>query len=137
LADLVEGTSLFLPVLVEGALFYVGDAHACQGNGEVNLSAIETAMRTSRLRVSLLEDPPIRHPHATTPEHFITLAFDVDLDEAARLAVRNMIDWLSHEHQLSPTDAYSLCSVAADVCITQVVNQVRGAHTKVLKRLFR
>jgi acetamidase/formamidase len=136
LADLVEGTSLFLPVFVEGALFYVGDAHACQGNGEVNLSAIETAMRTSRLRVGLLEDPPIRRPYATTPEHFITLAFDPDLDEAVRLAVRNMIDWLSHEHQLSRADAYSLCSVTVDACITQVVNQARGAHAKVSKRVF-
>lgn len=136
LTDLVAGTSLYLPVFVDGARFYVGDAHACQGDGEVNLSAIETAMRRSCLRLSLLDGPPIPRPRAETPSHFITLAFDTDLDEAVRLAIRDMIDWLVGEYGLSRRDAYSLCSVGVDVGVTQIVNLTRGAHAKLPRAIF-
>lgn len=136
LADLVAGTSLFLPVFVEGARFSLGDAHACQGDGEVNLSAIETALDVARLRLTVLDRPPIERPRAETATHFITLGFDEDLDVAVRLAVRDMIDWLVAEHGLSRDDAYALCSIAVDVSVTQVVNRKRGAHAKLPKSLF-
>jgi acetamidase/formamidase len=116
-------------------MLYVGDAHACQGDGEVNLSALETAARTATLRVELL-DGPLERPRAETDEHVITLAFADDLDDAVALAVHDMIAWIAAHHGLSRAEAYSLCSLAADVGVTQVVNRMRGAHTKVRKAVF-
>ena len=136
LADLVTGTTLFLPVFVDGALFYAGDAHACQGDGEVNLTAIETAMREARLRLSLADGPSIPRPRAETAEHLITLAFDEDLDVAAKVAVRDMVAWLADDWKLAPEDAYALCSLAVDLSVTQVVNKNRGIHAKLPKAIF-
>jgi acetamidase/formamidase len=136
LANLTAGTTLFLPVFVDGARFYAGDAHACQGDGEVNLTAIETAMAEARLRLSLADGPAIERPRAETAEHLITLAFDEDLDVAAKTAVRDMIGWLADDWKLSARDAYALCSLAVDLSVTQVVNKNRGIHAKLPKAIF-
>jgi acetamidase/formamidase len=136
LADLTAGTTLFLPVFVDGARFYAGDAHACQGDGEVNLTAIETAMSEARLRLSLADGPAIERPRAETAEHLITLAFDQDLDVAAKVAVRDMVRWLGDDWKLSACDAYALCSLAVDLSVTQVVNKNRGIHAKLPKAIF-
>jgi acetamidase/formamidase len=136
LAGLVAGSTLFLPVFADGARFYAGDAHACQGDGEVNLTAIETAMREARLTISLVDGPSLVRPRAETADHFITLAFDEDLDVAARLAVRDMIGWLVEDWKLAPSEAYALCSLAGDLAVTQVVNRNRGVHVKLPKAVF-
>lgn len=134
--ELVEGAVLYLPVQVDGALFSAGDAHSRQGHGEVCLTAIETAMDEARLRFSLLEGREWPQPRVETPEAWITVGLDPDLLKAARAAVRDMMRLLGEQYGLKRDDAYSLCSVAADLSVTQVVNGVRGVQARLSKALF-
>lgn len=134
--ELTEGAVLYLPVWVDGAGFGAGDAHSKQGHGEVCLTAIETAMREARLRFSLLEQARWTQPRIETPDLWITTGFDPDLLTASQAAVRDMIRLLGERYDLSAEDAYSLCSVAVDLSVTQVVNRVRGVHARLPKRLF-
>ena len=91
LKDLVEGSTLYLPIWNDGALFYAGDGHALQGNGEVDVTALEVGMEEARLRLSVLDRPPLELPRAETATAWITLGFGNSLDEAARQATRAMI----------------------------------------------
>lgn len=125
--ELLPGTRLFLPVANEGALFSVGDGHAAQGDGEVNQTAIETSL-DGRFRLTVRRDIKLTWPFAVTPTHLMTMAFHEDLDDAARLAMRDMVGLLERYYALSFHDAYRLCSVAADMRITQFVNGNRGIH---------
>ncbi|CAA9547672.1 MAG: Acetamidase/Formamidase [uncultured Thermoleophilia bacterium] len=127
---LVAGATLWLPVHVPGASFSVGDAHACQGDGEVCVSALECPMRAS-LRFTLerrtTPGPSWRSPGALTPSsdtqgYHATSGISDDLMEGARGAVRAMIDWLAEEHGLARPDAYMLCSLAGDLKIHEVVD---------------
>lgn len=127
LTELVVGTTLLLPVFRDGARFYCGDAHAVQGDGEVNQTAIETAMETARLRFSLVKGAGLSTPRAVTGTHRISMGFGATLEDAAQGAVADLVHWLEDEG-LSPDDAYSLCSIAADVRVTQMVNGVVGVH---------
>jgi acetamidase/formamidase len=133
--ELIAGTKLFLPVHVDGALFSCGDGHAAQGDGEVCVSAIETSL-TGRFRLKLNRDLHLEWPLAETPSHMITMAFDPDLGTAARIAVRCMLDLLVGRKGLSREDAYMLCSLAADVRVTQMVNNQNGIHVMLEKRYF-
>ena len=134
--DLVVGSSFFLPVFADGALFYAGDAHASQGCGEVDQTAIETAFPSARLRFSLSDEPSLTRPRAETPEHYITMGFDEDLRSAGRLAVGDMVDFLVAAKGLSEEEAYALCSIAGDLAVTQVVNINQGIHVRMPKALF-
>lgn len=134
--SLVAGTTLYLPVWVPGALFSPGDAHAAQGNGEVSVTAIETSMRSARLEFHLRDDLPLERPMAETPTHWMTMGFDPDLDEACKIAIRDMIAFLGRRWGLSQSDAYSLCSVAVDLEVTQVVDGNRGIHALLPKAIF-
>lgn len=125
--DLVAGTTLHLPVWHPGGLFSVGDGHAAQGHGEVCLTAVETAL-TGTFRITLEKGSKLSSPWAETPSHVITLGFDEDLDAAARKALRAMIRLIGQETGLSPEDAYSLCSIACDLHVTQLVNVHKGVH---------
>jgi acetamidase/formamidase len=125
--ELVPGARLFLPIWVEGALFSVGDGHAAPGVGEVNQTAIETRLQ-GRLRLSIRRDLEIDLPFAATRDHLMTMAFNESLDNAARLAMRSMIRLLETHYHLAFHDAYRLCSVAADMRVTQFVNGNRGIH---------
>jgi acetamidase/formamidase len=125
--ELLPGTRLLLPVAVESALFSVGDGHAAQGDGEVNQTAIETSL-DGHLRLSIRRDVELEWPMAVTPTHLMTMAFHEDLDGAARLAMRSMIRLLQDHYGLSFHDGYRLCSVAADMRVTQFVNGNRGIH---------
>jgi acetamidase/formamidase len=125
--ELGPGAVLYLPVFEPGALFSCGDGHAAQGHGEVNLTAIETAL-TGTFRLTIETKEKLERPRAETPTHFITMAFDPDLDQAMKVALRDMIDFIAQQSGLSRADAYSLCSIAADVIVTQVVNGDRGIH---------
>lgn len=129
------GATLHLPVFNPGALFSVGDGHAAQGDGEVCLTAIETALRGT-LRLSVKAGTSIRRPWAETASHWITMSFDEDLDRAAQDAVREMIALIVSRGGLSAADAYTLCSVAADVHVTQLVNVNKGAHVMLAKALL-
>lgn len=125
--ELLPGTRLLLPIANDGALFSVGDGHAAQGDGEVNQTAIETSL-DGRLRLSVRRGLALDWPVAVTPTHLMTMAFHDDLDGAARLAMRSMIRLLQDHHALPFHDAYRLCSIAADMRVTQFVNGNRGIH---------
>ena len=111
--DLVVGTTLFIPVHVKGALFEVGDGHAGQGNGEVDITAMETSL-VGTFRFVVRKDMHLKWPRGETPTHWIAMGLDPDLTQALILAVREAIDFLVTEKHLSREDAYALCSVAVD-----------------------
>ena len=125
--ELTAGAVLHLPVWTAGALLSVGDGHAVQGDGEVCLTAVETGL-AGRLRVDLVKGAGLAGPWAETPDHLVTMGFDPDLDEAARIALRAMIALVTGRTGLSAGDAYRLCSVAADLRVTQLVNRHKGIH---------
>jgi acetamidase/formamidase len=134
--DLVAGTVLYLPVHVPGALLSIGDGHALQGDGEVTGTALETSLRgTFELRV--LKGQRLRWPRAETPTHYIAMGLHEDLDEATKLAVREMVEFLMAEKKLSRDEAYMLCSLAADLHVTQAVDATKGVHATLAKSLFK
>ncbi|HYZ25759.1 MAG TPA: acetamidase/formamidase family protein [Geminicoccaceae bacterium] len=126
--ELVAGTTLYLPVWHDGALFSTGDGHAAQGDGEVCVTAIETAL-TGTFEFHLRRDMgSLRFPQAETADAHITMAANADLDDAAKDALRDMIALIQRLTNLDATEAYMLCSLAADVRITQLVNEQKGCH---------
>ncbi|HMC84598.1 MAG TPA: acetamidase/formamidase family protein [Chitinophagaceae bacterium] len=133
--DLVAGTSLFIPVHIKGALFEIGDGHAAQGNGEVDITAIETSL-IGNLQFIVHKGKKINWPRAESSTHIITMGCDRDLNAATHIAVREMIKYLMEEKKLSQADAYMLCSVAADVNITQLVDGNVGVHVLLPKAVF-
>jgi acetamidase/formamidase len=133
--ELVAGTTLYLPVHVPGALFEIGDGHAGQGNGEVDITALETSL-VGTIQFVVRKDLKIDYPQAETPTHYISMGFDDDLSEATRLAVRHMIDFLVREKHLSRDDAYMLTSVAGDVDISELVDNNKGVHVMLPKAIF-
>ena len=136
LSEMVEGSTMFIPVWKPGALIYTGDSHAVQGDGEINLSALETRMQELRIEVVLHKQKNFAWPVAETPTHWITLGLDKDLNVAMALAARNAIDFLAAHADLTRLDAYALCSIAVSFRVTQVVDIVRGVHAMIPKNLF-
>ncbi|HVC45639.1 MAG TPA: acetamidase/formamidase family protein [Terracidiphilus sp.] len=132
---LVAGTKLFIPVFAKGALFEVGDGHAGQGNGEVDITAMETFL-SGTFRFVVHKDMHLLWPRAETPTSYISMGFSPDLKEAAKLAVRDMINFLVEQKHLSRDDAYMLTSVAVDVDITQLVDGNVGVHAICPKDIF-
>jgi acetamidase/formamidase len=133
--ELVAGATLFIPVHAEGALFEAGDGHAGQGNGEVDITAMETFL-TGTFRFIVHKDRHLLWPRAETPSSYISMGFSPDLKEATTLAVRDMINFLVDEKHLSRDDAYMLSSVAVDVDITQLVDGNVGVHAICPKNIF-
>jgi acetamidase/formamidase len=131
--ELVAGTTLYLPVFNDGALFSVGDGHGAQGDGEVCVTAIEMAL-SGTFRLTARNDLTLALPRAETPTHVMTMAFDPDLDTAAREALRDMIALIGERKGLSRADAYRLCSLAADLRVTQNVNGNNGIHVMLERR---
>jgi acetamidase/formamidase len=134
--DLGAGSTLYLPVQVPGALLSIGDGHAVQGHGEVALSAIETSLK-GEIQVVLHKQQHLRWPRAETATHYITMGLHTDLDEAAKIATREMLDWIVQTRGLSRDDAYLLASAAMDLYVTQVVDGTKGVHAMLAKSLFR
>jgi acetamidase/formamidase len=132
LKELTAGTTLYLPVWTAGALFSVGDGHGVQGDGEVCLTALETALRGTFTLV-LRKDMRLPLPRAETATHHITMAFDPDLDNAARTALRQMIALVRERTGLEADEAYMLCSLAADLRVTQLVDGNKGIHAMLAK----
>jgi acetamidase/formamidase len=133
--ELVEGTTLYIPIHAKGALFQVGDGHAGQGNGEVDITAMETAL-TGTFEFVVRKDMHLKWPRAETPTHYIAMGLHEDLTEATKLAVREAIDFLVTEKHLSRDDAYMLASVAVDFDITQLVDGNKGVHAMIPKSIF-
>jgi acetamidase/formamidase len=133
--ELVAGSTLYLPVFNKGALFEIGDGHAGQGNGESDITAMETSL-IGTLQFIVRKDMHVTYPRAETPTHYIAMGFDDDLSVATHKAVRNMIDFLVNERHLSRDDAYMLTSVAGDVDITELVDRNKGVHVMMPKAIF-
>jgi acetamidase/formamidase len=131
--ELVAGTTLYLPIQVDQALFSVGDGHGVQGDGEVCVTAIETGL-IGTFELIVRQDLALEWPRAETPTHVITMAFDPDLDDCVVLALRQMVDLVAKGVGIKSQEAYALCSLAADVRVTQVVNGAKGVHVMLDKR---
>ena len=136
--ELGPGSSLYLPVHAPGGLFSCGDGHGAQGDGEVCVTAIETALLgTFELVLHKAGDgPPLTYPRGETPTHWITMGMDPDLDRCLEMALRDMIALLGDKAGLSREDAYTLCSLAVDFRITQSVNGHKGVHGLLRKDLM-
>ncbi|MDE5446621.1 amidase [Bradyrhizobium sp. CSA207] len=132
--ELGAGATLHLPVFVPGAQFSCGDGHGVQGDGEVCVTAIETALQ-GRFRLTLRKDLRLDYPRAETPSHYMTMAMDPDLDQCVVRALRDMIVLLGEKRNLSREDAYTLCSLAADLRVTQTVNGSKGIHCMIEKAI--
>jgi acetamidase/formamidase len=133
--ELVAGATLYIPVAAKGALFQAGDGHAAQGNGEVDITALETYL-SGTFRFVVHKNRHLIWPRAETPTHYISMGFSKDLKEATTLALRDMIAFLVDEKKLSRDDAYMLASVAVDMEITQLVDGNVGVHAMLPKKLF-
>jgi acetamidase/formamidase len=134
--DLGAGSTLYLPVHVPGALLSIGDGHAVQGHGEVCLSAVEASLK-GEVQVVLHKGQHLRWPRAETATDYMTMGLHTDLDEAARIATSEMLDFLVANKGLSREDAYMLASAAMDLIVTQVVDGTKGIHAMIPKGIFR
>ncbi len=132
--EFIPGTSLFLPVFVPGANLSVGDGHAVQGDGEVCLTALETCLK-GRFQV-IVHKQSLNFPRAITPTHYISMGMDVDLDDAAKQALRNMIKWLTEIKPWTAEEAYVFCSLACDLHVTQLVDGNKGIHAMVSRSVI-
>ncbi|WP_226087773.1 acetamidase/formamidase family protein [Mesobacillus sp. S13] len=126
--ELKIGSTLYLPISVEGALFSIGDGHAAQGDGEVSGTAIECPMDLVDITLTLRDDLSLNMPRANTPEGWLTFGFNEDLNLAAAQALDEMVDFLRELHGVERTEALAIASVTVDLRITQIVNGVKGVH---------
>ena len=134
--DLGPGSILYRPVHNPGALLSIGDGHAVQGYGEISGSAVETSLK-GEIQVFLHKNQELEWPRAETPTHYMTMGLNADLDEAARIAAAEMIDFLVETKGIDRETAILLCSVAMDMVVTQVVDGTKGIHAMIAKDVFR
>jgi acetamidase/formamidase len=133
--ELTAGSTLYLPVFQKGALFYTGDSHAAQGDGEITVNAIETS-NTCTFQFVLHKGKKLAAPRAETPTHYITFGLDPDLDKAMRMAMIETLDFLQEKQGYDFLHAYTLSSIAVDFRVTQVVDRTLGIHGMIAKKLF-
>jgi acetamidase/formamidase len=136
--EIHEGTTLFLPVFVKGALVWTGDSHCRQGNGEVNLTALECSYREIVLQPIVRKDIKLEWPRLETPTHWVMMAFDEDLNEAMKIATRETVNFLASQTMvpMSRDEAYALTSMVGDCRVSQVVDIRKGVHCLVPKSIF-
>ncbi len=134
--ELVAGTTLYLPVFVSGGGFCAGDGHGVQGDGEVSITALETAL-SGTFRLTVRKDLDYRRPFAESPTHLIAIGLDEDLDDAAIQATREMVEHLGRRTTLDRNQAYMLCSLVGDLRVTQTVDGVKGCHMMLAKEHLR
>jgi acetamidase/formamidase len=133
--ELGEGSTLFLPVWAEGALFSAGDGHGVQGDGEVCINALEICL-TGTFTLVLHKQQGLRYPRGETPTHFISMGMNEDLDLAMKQALREMIAFICSRTSLSRQQAYQFCSLAVDFHVTQTVNGEKGVHGMLRKGIL-
>ena len=126
--DLVEGTTLYVPVQVPGALLWTGDSHAAQGNGEVNLTAIETAFREMNITLTVMKGTALDMPRIETAKSWIAMGFDADLNKAWDAAKSQTVKLLAEQRKVSPDQAEALMLKVSDCRVSQVVNIKKGIH---------
>ena len=133
--ELVAGSTLYLPVFQPGGLFYTGDSHAAQGDGEITVNAIETA-NVCTLQFIVHKGMKIAAPRAETPTHYLTFGLDPDLNKAMRMAINETIDFLKEHRKYDFFESYTLASIGVDFRVTQVVDGTLGIHGMIPKKLF-
>jgi acetamidase/formamidase len=134
--DVRAGTTLYMPVHAQGALFSVGDGHAAQGHGEVDLSAIETGLR-GKFQFVVRKDMKISWPRGETATHWMVMGLNPNLEEAMKMAVRETIAFITQRFpKLSREEAYMIASIAVDYHVTQVVDGTKGIHGMIPKAIF-
>ena len=133
--ELVAGTTLYLPISVDGAHLSAGDGHGAQGDGEVSGTAIECFVERAQLTLEL-SDLELRSPIARTPDSWIAFGFDEDLDLAAEHAMATLLDLMERELELDRSYALALASVTDDLRVTQIVNGVKGVHAVLRDEAF-
>lgn len=133
--ELKPGTTLYLPVYNEGALFFAGDGHGVQGDGEVCITALETGV-TGTFRLTVRKDLGFTWPFAETDEHLMSIGLDEDLDDAVKQAVREMVAHVCSRTSLTRNQAYMLCSLAGNLRVTQMVDGNKGIHMLLPKALL-
>jgi len=134
--DLTAGSTLYLPVIHPGALFYVGDPHAVQGDGEVSGTAIEQSL-TGHFRLILHKNIALTMPRAETETHYLLIGIDLDLDRALQKSVDEVVAFLVMEKELTPTEALSLASIAVDFHVAEAVDLTQVVTGKIPKNIFR
>jgi acetamidase/formamidase len=134
--EMIAGSTLFVPVWLAGGLIYTGDSHALQGDGEVNITALETAMEEVRVQVILHQRAGYAWPMIETPTHWLMLGLHESLNEALRISLRNTVDFLAAKAKLSREDAYGLASLAVDFRVSQMVDVNNGIHAMIPKSIF-
>ena len=136
--ELQEGTTIFIPVFLKGGLIWTGDSHCRQGNGEVNLTALECAFKEIRIQPIVRKDMKIEWPFIETRTHWISVGLHEDLNVAMVNATREAVDWLANQKMVPMTryEAYALVSMAGDCRVSQVVDVRKGVHCMIPKSLF-
>src|SRR5881398_3897033 len=136
--ELQEGARIFIPIFLKGGLVWTGDSHCRQGNGEVNLTALECAYREIVMQLIVRKDLKLEWPRIETKTHWIFMGFDEDLNKAMVNAVRETVDFLASQKMapLTRYEAYSLVSMVGDCRVTQVVDVRKGVHCMIPKSIF-
>ena len=135
LKELVNGSTLYIPVFHPGGLFYTGDAHAAQGDGEISGTAIETA-NTAILQFILHKGKTLSAPRAETATHYIAIGLDPDLDNAMQMAYDQTVEWLTELKGFDTFTITPLASIGIDYRITQIVDGTKGVHGMIPKSFF-
>ena len=138
LNELQAGSTLYLPVFLEGGLIWTGDSHCRQGNGEINLTALECAYKEIEIRPIVRKDLKTDWPWAETKTDWIFMGYDEDLNQAMKIAVEQTVHWLASQQivPMSREEAYALASIVGDCRVTQVVDIRKGVHCMIPKRVF-
>jgi len=131
--EMIAGTTVYLPVFVAGALLWSGDSHAAQGNGEINLTAIETAFNELRLHVEVIKGKAIAWPRIETPTHWITLGYDRDLNKALDILKSQTEEFLAETQDIDPRKTQEWMATRYDCRIAEVVNQMKGVYCMIPK----
>ncbi len=134
--EMTAGTTVFIPVFLDGGLIWTGDSHCAQGNGEVNLTAVECSFQEIELQVIVRKDLKLSWPRIETKTDYVMVGFDEDLNKAFVNALQETVDFLVAQKGLSREEAYSLASVAADCRVSQVVDVRKGVHCLIPKSIF-
>lgn len=136
LKELVAGSTLYLPVFQKGGMFYTGDSHAAQGDGEVTITAVETA-NSCVLEFILHKGKTLKNPRAENATHFISIGLDPDLNKAMRQAITETIDYIGEINGYDFFKAFTLASIGVDFHVTQVVDGTQGIHGMIPKSIFK
>ena len=136
--ELQEGSTLFVPIFLKGGLIWTGDSHCRQGNGEVNLTALECSYKEMRIQSIVRKDMKLEWPFIETRTHWIAVGVNEDLDMAMNIATRNAVNWLAEQKIVPMTrhEAYGLVSMVGDCRVSQVVDVRKGVHCMIPKNIF-